>query len=99
MRNGNRLKARGHHMFRWLAEVATADASAAQGAALGFAWPFWHLATPVDRFPAPKKPGLVKMRTRVRANITTDKTVQCQIATRAGGGVGGFWADPPSTHI
>ena len=77
----NRAKARGGLLMRQLWNVATTGEN--QGGALSFAWPFWHLATPVEAYPCFKKPGLTTMRFRVRGELTSGRRMLLQVATRA----------------
>lgn len=85
VRNGNTFLARGGLMFRELGNVAGTDTETqAQGAKLSTVWPIWQacLALPEQGMPVPKKPGLTQMRMRVRATITSGRTVLLQVGTR-----------------
>jgi len=95
VRNGNLLKARGGLVNRWLADAASADSSEAQGAALGVLWPFWHLATQLDHFPVPKKPGLTRLRVAMRATIEVGRDLELQVASAGNGVAGDLLANPP----
>jgi hypothetical protein len=103
IRNGNRFKQVGGLMFRALFDARENDAEAGPGSARGFGWPEWFSATPVDRVPAPKKPGLRRMRVAVRAQITSGKTLQLQFGTLARGnpteGPGSLLPEPDPAEV
>ncbi len=78
LRNGNRLKAKGDLMFRY---VARADTNAETGESKLWAPPIWIHAINVPSIPVPKKAGLTKMRMKIRATIDNAANVAMYIGT------------------
>jgi hypothetical protein len=83
LRNSNALACRGGLMFRSLGNASNAvDEVARGGQQRSFAAPFWTYALPIEQWPAPKKSGINRMRARVRAEITSGRTVELFVASR-----------------
>lgn len=85
IRNGNRLAARGHLVFRHVAPGAVSP-EATVYAGLAYAPSYWTKALPlVHPFPVEKAQGLTKLRMKIRADITTDAIVDFALCTSAYG--------------